>query len=103
MNNFLNSNSRVYGQRWRCLVCEDNITCDELQICGLSEDLIFEFRKELVPTVRDRIEFSSDKSYKLLENRKKRYNKKGSGDGESKGDAPSKKAANTEPEVIDLD
>jgi len=76
LNNFLRSNATVYGQRWRCLVCEDNLKCEDLQVCGLTEDLILEFRKELVPKVRDRIEFHSDKSYKLLENRKTRYNKK---------------------------
>lgn len=103
LSNFLNANCRVSGQRWRCLVCEDNITCDELQICALTEALISEFRKEIEPTERDRIEFCSDKSYKLLGNRKKRYNKKRSRDGSSKTATTAKEEVSVEAEVIDLD
>lgn len=100
LSNFLNSNAAVYGQRWRCLVCEDNLKCEDLEICGLTEDLIFEFRKELVPTVRDRIEYSSDKSYRLLENRKKRYGKKpASNSSGTNTSAP----VSAEPEIIMLD
>lgn len=69
----MDCNAIVTGQRWRCLVCENHCSYGDLELCGLTEDLIQEFQKDLAPTSRDRIEFCSNGSYRLLEAKKQRY------------------------------
>lgn len=97
------------GQRWRCLVCENYISYDDLQLCGFTEGLIHEFRKDLVPTERDRVEFCSNGSYKLLGARKQRYTgrKRPAPDNVESGSSLDRKATSSskssEPLIILLD
>jgi hypothetical protein len=72
---FLEYNVPVSGNRWRCGSCERFVSCNELQICGLTSDLLKEF-EGAATTQRDRVELSSNGSYKLLIERKKRYTKR---------------------------
>lgn len=87
----------VSGSRWRCASCESFVSVKDLEHCGLTASLLDEFATE-VSSARDRIELSSDKSYRLLGEKKQRYKVKS-----SKKD-PSEKASNlTEQVVIDID
>jgi hypothetical protein len=72
----LESNRIVSGQRWRCIVCEQYVSLQDLELCTLTEEVIHEFRKDLIPTERDRVEFCADGSYKLLGARSQRTNNK---------------------------
>jgi len=105
LQSFLESNLVVCGSRWRCASCERFIAWRDLQFCGLTDDLLKEFKGEASPQ-RDRIQFNSDRSYRLLEEAKKRYNgKKRAADGaqESKNaKQQSKKPKIADDEVIIL-
>lgn len=107
LSNFVDSNKMVNGNRWRCLVCEHFLSFYDLQLDGLVEELVFEFRKDLRPTDRDRIEYCADGSYALLGPRKQRYSnkKRVQPDLSSSSTVAKKKAApvSAEPEVILLD
>lgn len=103
---FLNSNVNASGGRWRCIVCEKFLSIYDLELCGLAEDLIREFRDKLIPSTRDGIEFSSNKSCRLLEERKDKSNKKKRGGGNLANSNPAvkKKSAPKQPiEIICLD
>jgi hypothetical protein len=107
LSSFLDANKMVSGQRWRCLVCEEHISYYDLQLDRLVEKLLHEYRNELVPTERDRIEFSADGSTKLLEQkrkeRKKRSLPESARSSSSTASLARKKAKAAEPEVIVLD
>ena len=107
LRNFLESNRLVSGQRWRCLVCEKHLSYYDLQLDGLVEKLIFQFRKELQPVERDRIEYRADGTYTLLRERKQRQNTKKRSIPDTSRSAPvarkKENPANCEPEIILLD
>lgn len=62
---FLVSNVKVSAGRWRCFVCEDFVSLDSLEQCGLTTDILKEFDGQ-ADAMRNRIEITSDKSYQLL-------------------------------------
>lgn len=66
----------MIGGRWRCLVCEDYVSYDDLELCWLTQDLTVEFKSSVVAGERDRIEFCANGTYRLLGVRKQRYAKK---------------------------
>ena len=107
LKNYLDSNHVITGQRWKCLVCEDLVAYDQLELCGLTQQALETHDKEAVPTNRDRIEFASDGSYKLLEAKKERHRKKRAVAKNETAALPSMPrppaAGNREPEVIVLD
>lgn len=63
---FINTNQYVSGSRWRCPSCELFVSLQNLEFCALTARLLKEFESSLSAD-RDRIEFSSSGSYKLLE------------------------------------
>jgi hypothetical protein len=63
---FINTNQFVSGSRWRCPSCELFVSLQNLESCALTTRLLKEFEKSLSAD-RDRIEFSSNGVYKLLE------------------------------------
>ena len=71
LKNYLLSNQRESGSRWRCSSCERFVPLSELQICGLTSDLLKEFKGVATPQ-RDRVEYCADSTYKLLAVRKRR-------------------------------
>jgi hypothetical protein len=98
LKNFLSSNLLVTGSRWRCASCEKFVLFQDLQFCGFTADLLTEF-KDLASPQRDRIEFRADKTYRLLEENKRRYGvKRQASDAGGKG---SKKSRNEE-EIISI-
>ena len=97
---FLKMNSRVTGSRWRCATCEQFVALDDLQICGLTSSLLDEF-KDVATGSRDRVQFCSDRSYTLLAEQRKRYNKRPSQQDVEMSDV-SLKRRKTEQEIIDL-
>jgi hypothetical protein len=72
---YIKNNNFPSGGRWRCASCETFLSLQNLQFCGLTAHLLEEFRSE-VTTDRHLVEFSSDRSYRLLEARKPRQNRK---------------------------
>jgi hypothetical protein len=75
LESYINSNVHISGSRWRCAACENFVSLQDLEYCGLTAYIIKEFEKVLTEE-RDRIEFSEDGRYKLLEARPLRYGKK---------------------------
>jgi MIZ/SP-RING zinc finger len=71
--NFLYVNANVSGTRWECPVCNDQtISVFDLQHCALTEKLLQQFKNE-ASSFRDRVEFFSDGTWKLMPERRKRY------------------------------
>jgi len=75
LRNYIESNSFVSGGRWRCASCEDFVSLQSLQHCGLTASLLEEF-KDQASVDRDRVEFCANGSYRLLDERKSRYSGK---------------------------
>jgi len=71
---FVAGNIFMSGQRWRCPACEKFVSLQQLQHCGLTAALTTEFRDKAAAK-HDRVEFRSDRSYCLLDERKRSYNK----------------------------
>jgi hypothetical protein len=93
----------VSGSRWRCAACENFVSLQDLECCGLTAYIIEEFEKVLSPE-RDRIEFCEDGRYKLLEARQLRCGKKRpkqEGDGPSQG-ANKVRKVNEDDDVIEI-
>jgi hypothetical protein len=67
-------NVSVSGGRWRCAspACDQFVSYQELQYCGLTEDAITTFRSDLSPQ-RNRVEFREDGTYRLLPPQRLRY------------------------------
>lgn len=100
LRNYIASNEVVSGSRWRCASCENFVSLQDLEVCGLTASLVKEFEKELAPD-RDRVELCSDRTYRLLGERKLRYKKK-IGETES-GSATGTIKVRAEEVVIDID
>ena len=75
LRNFIDTNKCVSYNRWRCASCEKFVSLQNLQICGLTSHLLKEF-KTSTSSERDRIEYSSDGRYKLLEQQVSRHKKR---------------------------
>jgi hypothetical protein len=103
----LESNRIVSGQRWRCIVCEQYVSLQDLELCTLTEELVQQFQEDLIPTERDRVEFCADGSYKLLGARSQRgINKKRTAQTvpeASRSSDIAKKSKSTEVIILDLD
>jgi len=65
LTSFLVSNMKASAGRWRCFVCEDFVSLDSLEQCGLTTDILEEFNGQ-VDAAQNRIEITSDKNYRLL-------------------------------------
>ena len=89
------------------MVCEQFLSLYDLQLDGLVQDLIFEFRNSVVATERDRVEFCSDGSYTLLppKNKKQNDGRKRAAPDSATSSAPAarKKARASDQVVILLD
>jgi hypothetical protein len=105
LRTYLQSNSNVSGGRWRCFVCEDFISLDDLIYDGFIAQVLETFGKNVDTSTNDKMQLSNDGSWKLLSeasasmkrNQKKRMAKESSGPAAKK----SKKEVSTE--VITLD
>lgn len=77
--NFLTGSSRISGTRWRCVgssVCHNFLSIDDLELCGFTADLLVEMKGQLEPKSKDRIQFCSDRTYRLIEEKPKKQRKK---------------------------
>jgi len=72
LRSYIQSNACVSGSRWRCASCEDFVSLQSLEYCGLTASLLEEF-KDQATVDRDRVEFCASGSYRLLDERKLRY------------------------------
>lgn len=68
-------NATVSGGRWRCLCCENFITHQELEVCGLTQAALTKF-SGTASSVRDRVIFRADKTYDLLPEQEGKYAKR---------------------------
>lgn len=69
---FLIRSESATGSRWRCPVCSTFLSWKNLQFCGLYADLLQEF-KDTASSQRNCIEFRSDGTYTLLQEKKARF------------------------------
>lgn len=93
----------VTYNRWRCASCENFVSLQSLQICGLTSHLLKEF-KGSASSERDRVEFSSDGRYKLLEQAVSRHKKRlESTAGSVNVEVQEKAVAAQDIEIIDCD
>jgi hypothetical protein len=99
LRNFVESNAHVTGTRWQCPVCAKILSCHDLQYCPFTASLLKEFEGKATP-VRDRIQFCSDGTWKLLSETKKRYAKKLSA---SENDGNDAKRPRSDGNVVMLD
>ena len=73
LQNFLEVNQHVSGTRWECPVCNTElISVYELELCSLTNSLLNQY-KDLASAQQDRVEFFSDGTWQLLDEKKKRY------------------------------
>lgn len=100
LQNFLDSNSHVTGTRFECPVCRNILSCRDLQLCGLTQTLLKEYKGEL-RAHRDRIQFFSNGTWKLLGESRKRYASKRD-DGADNGGNATKKSRQDPNDVIEL-
>lgn len=56
------------GSRWRCPSCELFVSVASLELCELTAHILKEF-ENAASTEKDRVEYCSDGTYKLLEQR----------------------------------
>jgi hypothetical protein len=70
---FLQTNQYISGARWRCGACDPRfVSPRELRICGLTADMIQEYKDEISP-LRNRVELTEEGTYRLLEEKKVRH------------------------------
>ena len=72
LKGFIECNSVCSGQRWKCAACEDYLSIQNLEYCALTKAALTRFEGQ-VSSERDRVEFRSDESYKLLPPTKVRH------------------------------
>jgi hypothetical protein len=105
LRNFLEANQSVTGIRWHCPVCSNLVSCRDLQLCGLTAKMLKELEGQAMPH-RDRVQFYANATWKLLDETKKRYNRKRSSEDADTEQTNGKRAkgdgAPKEHEVIDL-
>jgi hypothetical protein len=108
LRSFVESNAHVTGTRWQCPVCAKILSCHDLQYCPFTASLLKEF-KDIASPVRDRIQLSSDGTWKLLAEAKKRYAKKrfaNENDGNDDAKRPRSDGnvvvRNSAPEIIEI-
>ena len=100
LRNYIASNAYVSGSRFRCASCEEFVSLQNLEICGLTTHLLQEFEKVASPE-RDRVQVCADGSYVLLEERKVRGTKRQNCDFGTM-QAPAKSQKNSEEDVIEI-
>jgi len=87
LQNFVSMNANVSGTRWECPVCTDElISVYDLQHCALTEKMLTQYRNE-ASSFRDRVEFFSDGTWKLMAEKRKRYSDSSSGLSDKRGKA----------------
>jgi MIZ/SP-RING zinc finger len=73
LHNFLVVNANVSGTRWECPVCNDEvISTYDLELCALTEKMLTQYKSE-ASLFRDRVQFFSDGTWKLMPEKRKRY------------------------------
>ncbi len=103
LRNYIDTNFCVSYNRWRCASCENFVSLQSLQICGLTSHLLEEF-KSSATSERDRVEFSSDGRYQLLVQQVSRHKKRlDSTLLATNEEAPSKAAATQHIEIVECD
>mmetsp|Transcript_24656 Transcript_24656/g.38095 ORF Transcript_24656/g.38095 Transcript_24656/m.38095 type:complete len:284 (-) Transcript_24656:84-935(-) len=70
LSHFLHTNSFPSGRRWKCVICDDFVSADELVLCGLFERMVQKHGDE-ARDGRDKIEFRADGSWILKPEEKK--------------------------------
>lgn len=73
LQNFLTVNANISGTRWECPVCNDEvISTFDLELCALTEKLLTQYKSD-ASLFRDRVQFFSDGTWKLMPEKRKRY------------------------------
>ena len=106
LRSFLHQNSKVSGGRWRCFVCEDFISLDQLVYDGFIAQVLETYKNDINTTNRDKVQLSHDGTWKLLDqasssvkrNQKKRKIHEQNGNNAKK--RPNPPVVN---EIIDID
>lgn len=83
--NYLKYNSSVCGGRWRCGVCENFVAAEELIFDGMMAEMLNTYG-HLVDGSRDKIQFSSDGEWTLMNENRIRHRKKRSAEESVGGD-----------------
>ena len=103
LRNYIDTNIYISYNRWRCASCENFVSLQSLQICGLTSHLLKEFQGSAT-SERGRVEFSSDGRYKLLEQQVSRHKKRlESTSASANAEVPTKALAAQNIEIIDCD
>jgi hypothetical protein len=66
LESYLALNEIVSGTRWRCLCCEQFVSVQDLQVCGLTDDILTEFKGKTNDQC-NKVEFCSNGSYSLFD------------------------------------
>ncbi len=66
LKTYLHTYAKVSGGRWRCFVCEDFVSVDELVYDGFVAQVLETFGDEIDTTTRDKVQLFSDGTWKLL-------------------------------------
>jgi len=110
LRTYLHSNSKVSGGRWRCYVCEDFVSVDDLVYDGFIAQVLETHGKDINTATRDKMQLKNDGTWKLLDeasssmkrNQKKRKMKENTGSAKRpKNGSGGAQTGGTE--VIDID
>ena len=103
LRNYLHSNVNVSGGRWRCVVCEDFVSVQDLMIDGFMAKILEDHGKD-VSTSRDKIKVYRDGTYELLSHNRLRFQKKRPASGGEQSNAKRSKVEQQQAatEVIDI-
>jgi hypothetical protein len=74
LKNFLHSNERMSGGRWRCGACESFVSVRDLVHCGLFQAMV-DTLGDQVSGARDKVSIRPDGTWKLMDENKLRYSK----------------------------
>ena len=102
--NYLKSNATVSGGRWRCAVCEEFVSLQDLILDGMVVKMLEKHGRQ-VSGSRDKISFCRDGSWFMRDENKLRYQKKRPSQDASGGVGKRSKteSSNTVEEIIDID
>ena len=65
LESYITANSYVSGGRWRCSACENFVSLQNLEVCGLTLHLLRAFAR-VATSDRSRVALCGDRTYKLL-------------------------------------
>ena len=64
--NFILSNSFPSGRRWKCPCCDNFVSLDSLEVCGLFKDMLEKHRKDVLSDGKDIVKIYSNGRWELM-------------------------------------